>query len=265
MPAEERPPPARKRSGKPVRVGPAPGAAKEAAEISAIFRGVAIETLEQFARGAAFTELPRRTVICRPGDECNGLHVIVSGRVKLSVALSVGRERVVALLGPGTWFGETALLLGQPHGVIAETIERTVLAHIPALTVHRSLRRDHAFASRMLMEASRRLHASLLEAAAATSSSARMRLIGFLLEAAGSEVAAEEIRIELPARKRDIASHLHITHEHLSRMLRELTDAALIKVEGSHIVVPSVSRLRAEHSSGVGKRGRSESLPGPTG
>ena len=79
--------------------------------------------------------LPQGSVIYKPGDECTGLNVILSGRVKLSLPLSASKERVIALLGPRTWFGETALLLGEPHGVLAETVQPTVLAHIPAQTV----------------------------------------------------------------------------------------------------------------------------------
>jgi CRP/FNR family transcriptional regulator, cyclic AMP receptor protein len=65
--------------------------------------GVA-KTIAQYARDeAVFTQ----------GDACEHVMYIQSGSIKLSVLSKTGKEAVVAMLGPGDFFGE-GCLAGQP-------------------------------------------------------------------------------------------------------------------------------------------------------
>jgi CRP/FNR family cyclic AMP-dependent transcriptional regulator len=59
------------------------------------------------------TSFDRGDVIFRQGDACDHVMYIQSGGVKLSVLSKAGREAVVAMLGPGDFFGE-GCLAGQP-------------------------------------------------------------------------------------------------------------------------------------------------------
>jgi CRP-like cAMP-binding protein len=62
------------------------------------------KTIRQYARGETiFTQ----------GDDCKDVLYIQTGGVKLSVLSKAGREAVVAVLGPGDFFGE-GCLAGQP-------------------------------------------------------------------------------------------------------------------------------------------------------
>jgi CRP-like cAMP-binding protein len=55
----------------------------------------------------------RGDAIFTQGDDCNDVGYITSGTVKLAVLSPVGKEAVVAMLGPGDFLGE-ACLAGQP-------------------------------------------------------------------------------------------------------------------------------------------------------
>ena len=63
-----------------------------------------MRTLVHYRRGDA---------IYTQGDPCEHVWYIESGDVKLSVVSRVGKEGVVALLGPGDFLGEAGLA-GQP-------------------------------------------------------------------------------------------------------------------------------------------------------
>ena len=58
-------------------------------------------------------EYRRADVIFTQGDPCESVLYIQKGGVKLSVLSKTGREAVVAMLGPGDFFGE-GCLAGQP-------------------------------------------------------------------------------------------------------------------------------------------------------
>jgi CRP-like cAMP-binding protein len=64
--------------------------------------------------------VPEGTVIYSQGDPCNAVMYIQSGSVKLSVVSHAGKEAVVAVLGPGEFFGEGALM-DQPVRIGAAT------------------------------------------------------------------------------------------------------------------------------------------------
>ena len=55
-------------------------------------------------------EYKRGEAIFTQGDPCDHVLYIQAGGVKLSVLSKTGREAVVAMLGPGDFFGEVALL-----------------------------------------------------------------------------------------------------------------------------------------------------------
>ena len=55
----------------------------------------------------------RAEVVFSQGDACDSVMYIQSGGVKLSVLSKTGREAIVAMLGPGDFFGE-GCLAGQP-------------------------------------------------------------------------------------------------------------------------------------------------------
>ena len=60
-------------------------------------------------------EYGRGETIFTQGDACEDVLYIQTGGVKLSVLSKTGREAVVAMLGPGDFFGE-GCLAGQPSG-----------------------------------------------------------------------------------------------------------------------------------------------------
>jgi CRP/FNR family cyclic AMP-dependent transcriptional regulator len=86
---------------------PSNGAAKAAGVFNAqafLESAAVAKTVAQYGRGEAiFTQ----------GDACEHVMYIQTGGVKLSVLSKTGREAVVAMLGPGDFFGE-GCLAGQP-------------------------------------------------------------------------------------------------------------------------------------------------------
>ena len=96
----------------------------------------------------------RSEKIYAQGDPARGVKYIQEGGVKLSVVNEVGKEAVVAMLGPGDFFGE-GCLAGQPVCMgTATAIVPTSILFIEKNEMMRVLRTEHAlsdlFISHML-------------------------------------------------------------------------------------------------------------------
>ena len=62
--------------------------------------------LDSTGLGRAVGTFQIRETVFKHGDPAKNVMYIQEGGVKLSVANEVGREAVVAILGPGDFFGE---------------------------------------------------------------------------------------------------------------------------------------------------------------
>src|ERR1700692_3812401 len=75
-------------------------------------------------------EYKRKTTILTQGDSSNHVMYIQEGGVKLSVVNAVGREAIVAILGPGDFFGEGGLAGQKIRTMTATAIAPTTLVAI---------------------------------------------------------------------------------------------------------------------------------------
>jgi predicted acylesterase/phospholipase RssA len=79
-----------------------------------LFRGVAADALTTIATHLRVEEHPKDAWLFRQGDSGDVLYVVLSGMVMLENEIE-GQRRVVALCGPGEWFGELGILAKAPR------------------------------------------------------------------------------------------------------------------------------------------------------
>jgi CRP/FNR family cyclic AMP-dependent transcriptional regulator len=95
-------------------------------------------------------EYGRGETIFTQGDACVDVLYIQTGGVKLSVQSKTGREAVVAMLGPGDFFGE-GCLAGQPVRIgSAKTITPSVILLVGKERMVRLLHKQHAMSDRFI-------------------------------------------------------------------------------------------------------------------
>ncbi|HXQ26855.1 MAG TPA: Crp/Fnr family transcriptional regulator [Candidatus Acidoferrales bacterium] len=95
-------------------------------------------------------EFPRKATIFAQGDPAKTVMYIQQGRVKLSVVNGVGKEAVVAVLGPGDFFGE-GCLAAQPIRIgAATTATPTTVLVIDKNEMIRVLHSEHEFSDRFI-------------------------------------------------------------------------------------------------------------------
>jgi CRP-like cAMP-binding protein len=101
----------------------------------------------EFARGA---------VVFREGEPGGPMYVVQRGRVRIAKRAG-GGERVLATLGPGDFFGEMAILCGQPRSATATCVEEARLLVVEARSFEAMLRANAEIAVRMIRVLAERL------------------------------------------------------------------------------------------------------------
>ena len=95
-------------------------------------------------------EFKKKETIFSQGDPAKNVLYIQKGGVRLSVVNETGKEAVVAVLGPGDFFGE-GCLAGQPIRIgTASAITATTALIIEKKEMVRVLHVEHAFSDRFI-------------------------------------------------------------------------------------------------------------------
>ena len=110
----------------------------------------ALACLDSAGIARTIVEYRRAEVIFTQGEPCESVLYIQKGGVKLSVLSKTGREAVVAMLGPGDFFGE-GCLAGQPVRMASATaITGSTVLHIDKDQMVRLLHKQHALSDRFI-------------------------------------------------------------------------------------------------------------------
>ncbi len=127
----------------------------------------------------------------------------------------------------------------------ATTLADTRLAHVSKATVLAELERTPRFTRALIESLSHRMRHLIGALEDCMLRSGSERVMGYLLNRVPPDTVNGNAMVTLPTKKGIIASQLNLTHEHFSRILRELFTEGLIEVEGRNVHIASVPRLRA--------------------
>ena len=90
------------------------------------------ESMEQrFGNTCAPISAKRNMVICGQGTRISCLYLIKQGEILLTRVSPDGRETLISILGPGDFFGESALLGGTSITFSARTTKQSKLLLLP--------------------------------------------------------------------------------------------------------------------------------------
>jgi CRP-like cAMP-binding protein len=193
---------------------------------------------------ASLIKVKKRQVVCKPSDPCEGFHVVVFGRVLVSLQTSSGTEKPLDVVEAGQTFGDITMFLEQPYYLSATTLEDSLLAYIPRYAFLQLIERDSRFALRMLGSLSMRMR-SVVENIESTSHTTPIeRLAVYLLRSYPHAADSNQpVKFDLVLNKNLIAATLDLAPETLSRSFRELQERHLISIVGKTVTLNNLTEL----------------------
>jgi CRP-like cAMP-binding protein len=209
------------------------------------FRLLAPDLLERIGASARRRTLQAGELVFREGEPCRGFFAIEAGAVKLYRTSPDGREQVVHNLTRGLTFAEAAVLgMGRYPVSACATESPTQLIEIAGEPFLALFREDGRLGPAVVSSLCMRLLALVERVEELSLLHAGSRLARYLLRQPASG-PAERARIELPLAKKELAAHLSMTPETLSRLLRRWTDQGWIASERASVTVLDAGKLLA--------------------
>jgi CRP/FNR family cyclic AMP-dependent transcriptional regulator len=191
-------------------------------------------------------DVPPRASLVRQGAPCDTICVLISGTVRISVTSSRGRSVAVALES-APWIGPLTSLvpLGDAPASVT-TMTRAQLCSIPVSALRSAIARDHALNELVLGFAAHQARVQMESRAECLTETVEARLLSTLIDVVrhrNLQGRKGPVAIEVIATQAELAEALGCRHEHLNRVLRQLSAQDLAHWRHGTIVVPSPARL----------------------
>lgn len=180
-------------------------------------RSGAIGLTQHFAKGdELFAE----------GDEADYFYKVVSGSIRSYKLLSDGRRQIDAFHLPGDIFGLEA---DSDHRFTAEAVEATTVIAFRRSRLVELTANDPAFGEQVMTSMMRSLERAQDHMLLLGRKTAQEKMATFLLDMA-DRLSDDHEHFELPMQRSDIADHLGLTIETVSRTLTQFARNGLIEL-----------------------------------
>ena len=188
----------------------------------------ALKSLSSVARKKAFRA---GELVFSRGDPLTGFYLVSQGKVRIFVSDHSGKERTIKIAEPGEFFGEAALFQKDGYPASSSAITKSQAFYFSKADALRLMAENPglAFATMDIMAERLSHFASLMEGGLKKTGP---RLAQYLLE-----LPEKDGLVRLPVKKAELASHLGVTPESISRALRDMKARGLVSEEKSRMAI----------------------------
>jgi CRP/FNR family transcriptional regulator, cyclic AMP receptor protein len=213
--------------------------------VGEFFRDLPDQTMMELVLLAPLFRCTGNTVLFAEERPPRAVFLLLEGRVKLCMNSIEGRRLIVGIVGPGEILGLASAISGTPHGITAETQAPCVIGSIQ-LQSFRDFLSNHPIASqnaaRQLSLENRRNCDQLRTVGLAWTAAAKLSRL--LLEWCGEGRQTEPgIRFLCPLTHEEIAEHIGVSRETVTRTLQGFRNRKLVEQRGSALFVSNLRGL----------------------
>jgi CRP/FNR family transcriptional regulator, cyclic AMP receptor protein len=216
-----------------------------------LFEGVDPDAMEGCLACLRVRRHRRDETVFHQGDPGDALHVIASGAVKIVLpSPDTGEQAIIATLRSGDFFGELAILDGEPHSATVIALEPTETLVLARADFERLFETEPGLRRALVASLARELRRLTGHVEAMHFLDLRGRLAVRIAGAAGlafgAPVPSGELRVPWPYTQAEVAGMVGGSRESVNRHLGELAGKGIIRVERDALVVPDAASLLGE-------------------
>lgn len=187
-------------------------------------------------------EIPKGTVLVREGEAGKEMFVIQSGKIAISKKVR-DVEKVLAVLGPGEFFGEMAIISNKPRNATATVEEEARVLVIDPRTFEAMIRGNSEIAVRMIKKLADRLSEADALVENLLLADPNSRVVQYILNQCETRGRGGEDGVEIDVQVRDLPRELAVGEPAIRFLLSRLERAGLIEVAGDRLTVRDTARL----------------------
>ena len=185
---------------------------------------------------------PSGEILFRDGDAAETMYVLRSGRVRVFKEVN-GREKTLAFIEAGDFFGEMALLNNKPRTASAECVEETAVLVIDAKMFEAMLRGNAEIAVRMIQRLAKRLDEANGLVGVLMQKDPKARVILGLERAAEGGIVLEDGTVRVLTDEDQLALEVGVAPEDVRGVLQRMARLGIVEVEDTGFLIPNVMRL----------------------
>lgn len=204
-----------------------------------IFQDLSAREMEELDRITTMSTVRKGKVFYRPEETGEVLFILKKGRIQLYRISPEGKKLVIASLGPGTLFGEMALLGQQMHNTFAEATEDCLICVMSRQDLERLILNKPQIALRVLEITGRRLRDAEERLETMAFKGIPARLAALLLGLAEDLDTLEITGLT----HQDLAETVGTYRETATQVLNDLKNQGLIDIGRKRITILDVEGL----------------------
>jgi len=201
---------------------------------------------DALAAAVARRRYQKGDIVFQKEEPGHALFIVERGGVRIYVPSSQGNDLVLAMLGPGDFFGDLSLLDGRPRSASAAVTMETTLLMLERSDFIALITRRPAAAMAVLEAVASRLRETDEMASDLAFLDVAGRLAKRLLDLASVHGVQRlsGILIDLPITQEEMANMIGVTRESVNRNLSDFRRLGLISNQGRRIIIRDGDGLR---------------------
>ena len=213
---------------------------------NALFTGLNARQLDAFKDVVVISSHRKREVIFMEGDECGGLYIIRTGRVKILRSSSQGKEQIIKILKPGDLLGFEVFYDGRVYKNTAVAMEECELCYIDKNIFFQILEKEPSVAKKFILAMGEELNHAYERIGNLGLLNAREKLAHLLFTLANEYGVKSDggVKLNLTLSRLEIAELLGITQETSIRLLKSFKEDGILDIRRKEIIIKSLGKLR---------------------
>lgn len=190
--------------------------------------------------------------VYQQGSKSQGLHILSSGKVKLSVANEGGMEYILSIHGPADFLGIHDILNTGYYSSTATTLEDSTICFIPTDIINGLISKNNDLSNKICQQLARDLVRSQSRFIAKSSKYMRSRLADtllYIIDIFGYSKESGWLDIEL--KRHEFAALSNMTEANAIRILSEFNRSGIIEISGRKIKILKVDSLHKLSIQGI--------------
>ena len=202
-----------------------------------MFADLSAEDLETFAEMVQFRSYPKGAFVVNQNESGSTMYLLVSGRVKVSLASPDGKELALNYLEAPAHFGEMSLVDAEPRSADVIAVTEIELFSLDAKDLSSAIQLNPRLALSLIATLSRRLRHTIARLEDMAFHDATHRVMRVILNVATASYETRGVPVIQGLTHYDIATLAGTSRETASRIISMLAKEGVVATKGRKIVV----------------------------